>query len=81
MVQHDEFMADPAFRKAWQAAQFILPHLKDYLAERPESGAKLVAMIVLGAFAAHDGLEEPHIGRLARFVPDLAANPLWPLNA
>ncbi len=71
MSRHDDFMSDAAFLRAADAVPVALKLAHQFHNDDPDEVGKLIAMMVLVAFANAGGLDDPHIGRLIRFYPDL----------
>lgn len=71
MSRHDEFMGDPAFLRAADAVPVALKLAHQFHNGDPGAVGRQIAMMVLVAYANAKGLEDPHIGRLIRFAPDL----------
>ena len=71
MSRHDDFMGDAAFLRAADAVPAALKVAQEFHNEDPGAVGRLVAMMVLVAYADAGGLDDPHIGRLIRFAPDL----------
>ncbi len=81
MSRHTDFMTDPAFAKAVEGAMAGITLIQDCPHSDPIAAARLVAMSVLVAYANGGGLEDPHIGRLIRFAPDLGCEAPGPHDA
>ena len=71
MSRHDDFVTDPAFARAAAAVPVALKLAHQFHNNDPDAVGRMIAMMVLVAFANGGGLEDPHIGRLIRFAPDL----------